>query len=74
MNGIKPRGSEPLAGRQTFPLSRIHVAAGCAITEGKALVTTAEGVLVLSYHPLSRIAPNVEGDGFDLATEDEPKE
>lgn len=67
---IKPRGTEPVSGRRTFPLSQIRVAAGCAIAEGKAIVTTDGGVIVLSYHPLSRIAPNVEGDGFPLEADD----
>jgi hypothetical protein len=76
---IKPRGHEPVSGRRTFPLSQIRVAAGQAIAEGKSIVTTDSGVLVLSYHPLSRVAPNAEGDGwpldFDLSdTHDEPKE
>jgi hypothetical protein len=56
--------------RKSWPLSSIRIAAGQAIAEGKAIVTCDQGVLVLAYHPLSRIAPSVEGDGFDLATED----
>jgi hypothetical protein len=74
MTTIKPRGHEPVSGRRTFPLSQIRVAAGQAIAEGKSIVTCDQGVIVLAYHPLSRIAPNVDGDGFDLATEDETKE
>lgn len=56
---------------RTYPLSQIRVAAGQAIAEGKAIVTTDNGVLVLSYHPLHRIAPSVEGDGFPLESETE---
>lgn len=67
---IKPRGHEELAGRETFPLSRIHVAAGAAIANGKSVVRCDSGVLVLSYHPLSRIAPNVENDGFALSDDE----
>lgn len=67
---IKPRGHEPVSGRRTFPLSQIRVAAGCAIAEGKAIVTADAGVIVLTYHPLSRIAPRVEGDGFALVDND----
>lgn len=70
MSAIKPRGHEPVSGRRTFPLSQIRVASGCAIAEGKAIVTTDEGVLVLTYHPLARISPNVEGDGFPLEADD----
>ena len=69
MSVIKPSGQEPVSGRRTFPLSQIRVAAGCAIAEGKSIVTTDGGVIVLSYHPLSRVAPNVEGDGFALVDE-----
>ena len=68
-DAIKPRGHEPVSGRRTFPLSQIRVAAGQAIAEGKSIVTTDGGVIVLSYHPLSRVAPNVEGDGFALVDE-----
>ena len=68
-DAIKPRGHEPVSGRRTFPLSQIRVAAGQAIAEGKSIVTTDGGVIVLSYHPLSRVAPNVDGDGFPLVDE-----
>lgn len=67
---VRPRGHEPVSGRRTFSLSQIRVAAGCAIAEGKALVTCDGGVITLAFHPLSRIAPNVEGDGFALADDD----
>jgi hypothetical protein len=71
MSPIKPRGHEPVSGRRTFPLSQIRVAAGCAIAEGKSIVTTDGGVIVMSFHPLARIAPNVEGgDGFPLEADD----
>ena len=62
---IKPRGAS-----KAWPLSSIHVAAGQAISEGKALVRCDSGVIVLSFHPLSRIAPNVDGDGFALDADD----
>jgi hypothetical protein len=69
-NAIRPRGHEPVSGRRTFPLSQIRVAAGQAISEGKALVKCDGGVITLQYHPFSRLAPNVEGDGFALVDED----
>lgn len=65
---IKPMGAYE---RKTWPLSQIRVAAGQAIAEGKSIVRTDEGVLVISYHPLSRVAPNVEGDGWPLDDETE---
>lgn len=52
---------------KTFGLHQAKVACEVAIREGKALVTTATHALVISAHPLSRIAPNVEGDGWPLA-------
>ncbi len=68
---IKPRGHEPVSGRRTFPLSQIRVAAGCCIAEGKAIVTCDGGVITMAFHPLSRIAPNVAGDGWALDDETE---
>jgi hypothetical protein len=44
------------------------------MAEGKAIVTTDDGAIVLTYHPRSRIAPNVAGDGWVLASDDEPTE
>lgn len=66
---VKPRGAEPVCERKVWPLSQIRVAAGQCIAEGKAIVTCDGGVITMAYHPISRIAPNVEGDGFALADE-----
>jgi hypothetical protein len=57
---------------KTFPLSQVRVAAGCCIADGKAIVVTDGGVIVMAYHPRSRIAPNVAGDGWALDADDEP--
>lgn len=67
---MKPRGHEPVSGRRTFPISQIRVAAGCAIAEGKAVVVADQHVLVITAHPITRIAPNVEGDGWMLDADD----
>jgi hypothetical protein len=71
---IKPRGHEPVSGRRTFPLSQIRVAAGQALAEGKAIVVADRHVLVITAHPLSRLAPNVEGDGFALTDDEDTKD
>jgi hypothetical protein len=55
-----------------FKLHEIRVAAGCAIADGKALVRTDSGFLLMTFHPRSRIAPNVAGDGWALDADDEP--
>lgn len=54
-----------------FPLSAVKVAAGCAIAEGKALVIADHHILVITAHPISRIAPNADGDGWPLDDEDD---
>lgn len=68
---IHPRGHavNASAERRTFRLHEVRAAIGCAIAEGKALVVADRHVLVITAHPISRLAPNVEGDGFALEDE-----
>lgn len=57
--------------RKRFKLHEVRAATGCAIAEGKAeIVVPDKGVLLMTWHPLSRLAPNTEGDGFLLELEE----
>ena len=59
-----------MTARKRHKLHEIRVAAVAAMHDGKSEVyVEGKGVLLISWHPLSRLAPNVAGDGFALADE-----